>query len=123
MTWIGLRHKGFEILFPEEWNSVIDALDILYMYWEESVKKQDLQNISSDIVPSIDSTFNLGRADRRWLNLYAVNVFTGDLVLSDITCSICGERFREGDVIVFIVKKVSRESIDIVPAHLVCAYR
>jgi len=30
MSWKGLRHKGREILFPEEWNAVVDALDELH---------------------------------------------------------------------------------------------
>jgi len=30
VSWRGLRRKGFEILFPEEWNTVIDSLDELY---------------------------------------------------------------------------------------------
>ena len=32
MSWIGLRHKGVEPLYPDEWNKVVDALDILYGY-------------------------------------------------------------------------------------------
>jgi len=35
MSWIGLRHKGLEPLFPDEWNRVVDALDILYGYTGE----------------------------------------------------------------------------------------
>jgi hypothetical protein len=30
MSWKGLRHKGVEILWPSEWNAVVDALDELY---------------------------------------------------------------------------------------------
>jgi len=30
VSWRGLRKKGFEILFPEEWNTVVDSLDELY---------------------------------------------------------------------------------------------
>jgi hypothetical protein len=29
MSWIGLRYKGVEILTPEEWNLVVDALNEL----------------------------------------------------------------------------------------------
>jgi hypothetical protein len=29
MSWKGLTHKGTEILTPEEWNKVVDALDEL----------------------------------------------------------------------------------------------
>lgn len=30
MSWVGLRHKGVEVLFPEEWNAAVDALNDLY---------------------------------------------------------------------------------------------
>jgi hypothetical protein len=30
MSWRGLRHKGVEVLFPEEWNAVVDSLNDLY---------------------------------------------------------------------------------------------
>ena len=32
MSWLGLRYKGYEILYPDEWNRVVDGLDILYAY-------------------------------------------------------------------------------------------
>jgi len=32
MSWLGLRHKGYERLYPDEWNAVVDGLDILYFY-------------------------------------------------------------------------------------------
>lgn len=32
MSWIGLTYKGIEPLYPDEWNRVIDALNILYDY-------------------------------------------------------------------------------------------
>jgi len=30
MSWLGLKYKGVEPLYPDEWNRVIDCLDILY---------------------------------------------------------------------------------------------
>ena len=32
MSWLGLSHKGTEPLYSDEWNRVVDALDILYGY-------------------------------------------------------------------------------------------
>jgi len=32
MSWLGLTHKGVEPLYPDEWNRVVDSLDILYGY-------------------------------------------------------------------------------------------
>ena len=30
MSWVGLRYKGVEVLTPEEWNKVLDALNDLH---------------------------------------------------------------------------------------------
>ena len=65
MSWIGLRHKGIEPLFPEEWNAVVDALDILYMYCADLRTKYDcvegyLQLIYDLVKPPINiETFRL----------------------------------------------------------------
>jgi len=71
MSWIGLRHKGVEPLFPDEWNAVVDALDILYKYTEQRVTKEDLLNLYSDIIPAQDDTFDLGSSTRAWKDVYA----------------------------------------------------
>lgn len=46
MTWAGLSKKGVMVLRPDEWNTVIDALDIL---------KQELDNLST----SVNDYYNL----------------------------------------------------------------
>jgi len=71
MTWAGLRHKGVEILFPEEWNTVVDALDILYAYTAESVKKEELLHLDSDIIPDQDNIRNLGDPSKSWKEIHA----------------------------------------------------
>jgi hypothetical protein len=37
VSWRGLRYKGVEILFPDEWNAVVDALNDLKS-WLDSIK-------------------------------------------------------------------------------------
>ncbi|RLF08429.1 MAG: hypothetical protein DRJ60_00420 [Thermoprotei archaeon] len=75
MSWIGLRHKGVEILFPEEWNAVVDGLDILYAYTNmlqaTAVRKEDLTKLASDIVPDQDNLRDLGSSSRSWSEVYA----------------------------------------------------
>ena len=71
MSWLGLRHKGIEVLFPDEWNRVVDGLDILKQYVDSKVGVNDLTNISSDVAPSADNEYNLGEDDRRWKTVYA----------------------------------------------------
>jgi hypothetical protein len=80
MSWLGLRHKGIEPLYPYEWNLVVDGLDILYAYVAESVKYRDLPKLPSDVGPEHDNTFDLGFPDRRWREVHGVyGYFDGDL--------------------------------------------
>jgi len=37
MSWLGLRHKGVEPLFPMEWNAVVDGLDLLKQYTDDCI--------------------------------------------------------------------------------------
>ncbi len=71
MSWLGLRHKGVEVLYPDEWNRVVDGLDILKQYLDEKVGVVDLKNLSSDVAPSEDNKYNLGEEDRAWRAVYA----------------------------------------------------
>ena len=80
MSWLGLRHKGIEPLWPEEWNAVVDGLDILYAYAADSVKYEDLPRLPSDVAPAEDNRFKLGFASRRWSVVHGVyGYFDGDL--------------------------------------------
>lgn len=71
MSWLGLRHKGVEILYPDEWNRVVDGLDILKQYTEQTLSIEALKSLETDIVPAEDNTYNLGGEDKQWRNLYA----------------------------------------------------
>lgn len=48
MSWLGLRYKGVEPLYPDEWNKVVEGLDILY---------GGLTNLKSN-VESLDAKVN-----------------------------------------------------------------
>ncbi len=75
MSFMGLRHKGVEILYPEEWNAVVDGLDILYGYVSDlearTVKKEDLTRLDSDIIPDQDNIRSLGDPERKWKEIQA----------------------------------------------------
>ena len=72
MSWIGLRRKGEEILTPQEWNLVVDALDILYFYYAGGpVGGVDLSNIQQDIAPAEDNKYNVGRDDKAFKEVHA----------------------------------------------------
>jgi len=71
MSWLGLTHKGTEILYSDEWNRVVDGLDILYGYVASSVKLSDLPNLPSDVAPDQDDVRDLGKDTRAWKDVYA----------------------------------------------------
>jgi len=101
MSHWGLRKKGIEPLYPDEWNTVLDALDQLWGTGESSVKYYDLQALGYDIIPDADAKRSLGAQGRAWLDIYGyygffnANVFVqGKPVIKDgdpITISDLGD--------------------------------
>lgn len=58
MSWIGLRHKGVEPLYPDEWNRVVDALDILYGYSRDlSARVDNLENRMDCLEAKVDEYY------------------------------------------------------------------
>jgi len=47
MSWLGLRHKRTERLYSDEWNLVVDGLDILYGY--VGALKSDLEKLDEKV--------------------------------------------------------------------------
>ena len=83
MSWLGLRHKGVEVLYPEEWNKVVDGLDILKYYADSSVKYSDLTKIASDLEPAEDSKYSLGSDSKEWKDVYAYyGYFKGNVLVN-----------------------------------------
>ena len=71
MSWLGLKHKGVEILYPEEWNLVVDGLDLLKHYADESLRISSLTSLPSDIIPDQDNVRRLGDPSRSWSEVNA----------------------------------------------------
>jgi len=84
MSWLGLTHKGTEVLYSDEWNRVVDGLDILYNYLGSTVKVSDLPKLPSDVAPDQDNARELGKETRAWKDVYAyygyfkVGAYVGD---------------------------------------------
>jgi len=77
------------------------------------------QSTPFSIHPDAHNTRNLGTTSDRWANVYAVNVYAGDLVFEESFCEICGESFVKDDVLVLKVKEIS-EGTHTIPVHLRC---
>ena len=81
MSWIGLRHKGVEVLFPDEWNRVVDALDILRYYTDQKIDETKLSSLDTDVAPAQDNSFDLGKPDKEWRDIYAHYGYFSDAVI------------------------------------------
>jgi len=108
MSWLGLRHKGVEVLYPDEWNRVVDGLDLLKQYVDEKVGVVDLENLSSDIKPSADNKYTLGDNEREWKAIYAHYGYFSD------NAYVNGRRvLKDGDpVTVYYFEGPAKEEID-----------
>ena len=93
-----------------DWSSFKELLRITDSYAQFSV----------DILPNSDNARNIGSSSKRFANLYAVNVYTGDLCFEEKVCDVCGRSFEEGDEIVLKVKKVD-DYTRTVPIHVKCS--
>ncbi|RLE87429.1 MAG: hypothetical protein DRJ67_04840, partial [Thermoprotei archaeon] len=75
MSWLGLTHKGTEPLYSDEWNRVVDALDILYGYVSgldaKKLDRAELAHLEYDIIPDQDNVRDLGSDERSWADIHA----------------------------------------------------
>jgi len=90
MSWLGLRYKRVEPLYIDEWNKVVDGLDILFSYVQKGITSEQLKNLQSDVIPAQDGKYDLGTVNKRWDEVYAyygnfaTNVYVqGKRVLKD----------------------------------------
>ena len=75
---------------------------------------------SQDLLPSMDSTYNVGNDSNRWRLIRGVTITAGELGFEETRCGVCGKKFEAGDSLVLKVLKVDKETLT-VPVHLSCA--
>ena len=64
------QHKGIEPLYPDEWNAVVDGLDILYRYVAQLEERTNFEALKSDIKPAVDNVYDLGDVERSWREVW-----------------------------------------------------
>jgi len=75
---------------------------------------------TKNVNPVNNEKYSIGSIDNKYLNVYAKNVYVGDLVLFDLKCAKCGKAFSKGDIIVFEVVEVTPKYIRVLPIHISC---
>lgn len=96
MSWAGVPKKeNYMPLFAEEWNKVVDALDELYFGGPYTLKR--------DLIPTEDKKLDIGKPDRRFLNLYVHNL--------DVTGNVTGIPMPDAVVSLAYIYPPAREHI------------
>jgi hypothetical protein len=74
------------------------------------------------LIPMTDGYSYIGTATRRFHYIRGVTVVSGDLGLEDRRCLVCGREFKEGDAVVFKVRRVDEKNMQVllVPVHAEC---
>jgi hypothetical protein len=79
-------------------------------------------NVHHTLIPLSDGFSYIGTATRRFHYIRGVTVVSGDLGVEDRRCLVCGREFKEGDAVVFKVRRVDGENMQVllVPVHAEC---
>ncbi len=77
--------------------------------------------INSNLLPLNNGDGSVGNSSYRWEQVRAVNIQSGDLCFAEEICPICGEKFKDGDVIVLLCKTVHEDfGTMTIPMHDKC---
>ena len=76
-----------------------------------------LSRVSADIIPYTNDVYYLGESGRKWSDIYAHYVHTGDLCFEEKSCPVCGGLFSPGEVLTLLVTAVEGSTYTI-PLHL-----
>ena len=119
-------HSGVIVLelddMPSEVKSAIELLDSFIPRAGTPVGEEivgDLIFDSSDIIPLVDATCNVGAATKRWKNIYAENMFVDNYPNMTFTADIGDPTIVEGDVVTVQsgdLYKAQSNSISTLPA-------
>ncbi len=77
-------------------------------------------DITSDFMPHSDAAYSIGRSNRRWLNVRAQYVTSGDICFTETSCPVCGKPFSPGDAVTLLTHTVDPEKIMCLPIHDGC---
>ena len=77
--------------------------------------------LNSTLQPYNTDDVNLGASNRKWWYTYTHFISTGDLNFSETDCAICGGKFKDGDILVLLVKTINEENYTMtIPVHERC---
>lgn len=78
-------------------------------------------NFSSHLLPIYHDFGLVGTSTRKWSGIYGVIVQSGDLAFEERSCPICGETFKDGDILCLLVKTIDAvHGTMTIPVHEKC---
>jgi len=86
---------------------------------DTSARGIKLSGVSADIIPYTNDVYYLGESGRKWSDIYAHYVHTGDLCFEEKSCPICEGLFAPGEVLTLLVTAVEGSTYCI-PVHDRC---
>jgi hypothetical protein len=74
------------------------------------------------LIPWSDGYSYIGTSNYRFYYIRGLTVVSGDIGFEDRRCLVCGREFKEGDAVVFKVRKVDEKNMQVlaVPVHAEC---
>jgi len=113
MSWRGVpkNKEEYMVLFADEWNTLVDAVDELYVYGPGSIGR--------DLTPTQDGKFDIGKENKKFKNVYALyGEFSNDVkvqgrrVLKDLDPIYLADLFHDAYLkIINAVKQAIAQSI------------
>jgi len=89
LSWDRMPFKTWAELLAQLTNNVNDYLNLSSlqiggtMVIDSNRVLQNISSIAQSLLPSSDNAFDLGSSSYKWRNVYAVNIYTGDLVFTN----------------------------------------
>ena len=87
-------------------------------------KLDNIANLATNLIPDSNTLFKIGQSGTSLSAVYAKDFYGtshySDVCFRDLTCPICGEAFKEGEILGLYVTKVEEEEIRTIPAHFSC---
>jgi len=115
---------SFEMLFSSDTGITLSSYTgekITMGPYQDSTSARGIKltRVSADIIPYTDDAYYIGEPGRRWSDIYAHFVHTGDLCFEERSCPICGGLFAPGEVLTLLVTAIDGSTYTI-PIHDRC---
>jgi len=109
------------IIGPQDGNVRLNAIDASF-HSNVFTLTPTLTTANTDIKPETDNVTDLGSSSKRWKLIRGVTITSGDLGWEEKECYLCKKKFKIGDRLSLIIKKIDKNKEPLtVPIHYKCS--